>query len=89
MGRGVKRPASTNPPAWWTDADDAELDLLVWEFIDGNHDHLPNCSAEYVCPHLGQALTAILYWKHARELQSRAAYLRSAQDLAEWKERAA
>jgi len=66
---------------WWTNADAAELDLLVFELAGGYHQHLvacARCAMGYPpCPHVRRAIEAVLEWREARELRSRAEYLRS------------
>jgi hypothetical protein len=69
-------------PAWWTEADDAELDVLIGEVIDGYFDHRERCD-EHPCSHLNAALEAIIDWRRGRELLSRAAYLRAKRDVIE------
>jgi hypothetical protein len=71
--------------AFWTAADDAELDLLVAALVDGYHEHRERhgCSP-LTCPHLAEAVEAVLAWKRWRTLTSAAAALRAEQDLADW-----
>lgn len=64
-------------PPWWTEADAAEFDVLVWELVrlHGRHRDHPDVAAA-----VGEAVDAILDWRRARDLRSRAAYLRTMQD---------
>lgn len=68
---------------WWTAADDAELDVLLFELVDGYFAHRDRCH-DVPCPHVGRAVEAVLDWRHARSLRSRATFFRAAQDFADW-----
>jgi hypothetical protein len=70
---------------WWTAADDAELAVLVREFVDGVFDHRDACS---ICSQRGpwcrplvEALEVIIDWRQRRSLHSYAAAMRTLQDL--------
>jgi hypothetical protein len=65
-------------PGWWTRADDAELDVLVHELVEGYFTHREGCRAE-PCPHLADAIEAVLTWRRGRMLRSWAAHLRARQ----------
>ena len=67
----------------WTEADQAELDALIWELVSRVPEHRARCSrceAEartgFPCLHVGEAIDAVLGWVDARRLLSRAQYLR-------------
>jgi hypothetical protein len=69
----------------WTAADDAELDLLAAAVVDGYLTHRARCAQDArTCPHLVEAVEAVLAWKRWRTLTSAAAALRAEQDLADW-----
>jgi hypothetical protein len=72
---------------WWTEADDAELDLLAYELVRGYFEHKPRCAScaagDPPCPHLRRAIEAVTEWREARELRSRAEYLRAGLDRVE------
>ena len=117
---------------WWTDADQAEFDALLYELARGHEEHRQRCAAcqpgdcpEYVawrehldecracsgdapltfgspcprrrqmvehgqtcqrcnpCPSVVLAIKLVLGWREARELQSRAEYLRAKRDRIE------
>jgi hypothetical protein len=72
-------------PAYWTAADKAELDGLVWELVCAIADHQPGCEtcrAGYPpCLRIGAAIEAVVDWQHRRRLLSHAEHLRSGQDL--------
>jgi hypothetical protein len=68
-------------PAYWTDADDAELDALVHEFIVGLWQHRETCRAcesggGLWCDRTRAALGAVLDWRQGRILRSKAEWLR-------------
>lgn len=63
----------------WTAADQAELDVLLWELIDGYFDHRATCEpcqARANCPRWHDAIDVVLGWRHRRQLLSRAEQLR-------------
>ena len=66
---------------WWTEADDAELDVLVHELVHGVFEHRPRCArcadGYPPCPHVREAIEAVLEWRAARALLSRAEWLRA------------
>jgi hypothetical protein len=67
-------------PAWWTAADQAELDVLVWKFVDHFLEHRDRCAvcAEgwRWCDNVREALDTILEWRKFRHLLSKAEHLR-------------
>jgi hypothetical protein len=66
--------------AFWTRADQAEQDVLLWAVVDGWHRHRRTCDLE-PCPHLQAAIREICDWREARILLSRAQALRVAQEV--------
>lgn len=74
---------------WWSEADQAELDCLLWELVDGIFEHRERCrrcvahraheKGSLPCPHVVKAIGIVVDWQHRRELVSRAAYLRAAE----------
>lgn len=67
---------------YWTEADQADLDLLVHELIRQAWPHRGEPGwDDAVC----EAVEAILEWREARALRSKAAALRARQDLSDWK----
>ena len=79
--RPSKRPARL--PLGWTEADAAELDALAWELVTLVPEHrarCPRCQAQertgFPCPHVGEAIEAVLDWQRRRRLLSRADWLR-------------
>jgi hypothetical protein len=76
-------------PAWWTDADQAELECLLRELVDGVFEHRERCErclAGYPpCPHVGRAIEVVLDWREARELFSKARWLRWQQELLDFR----
>jgi hypothetical protein len=78
-------PSSSSPPPWWTSADAAELDVLVWKLVsDYSETHRPRCGvcrAGYPpCPQLREAVEAVVDWLTGRSLRSRAEWLREKLD---------
>jgi hypothetical protein len=69
---------------WWTPADQAELDLLAFEFVRAARVHRLECliclAGGPWCPRLAEAFAAVLEWRDGRELRSRAAWLRKLVD---------
>jgi hypothetical protein len=74
-----------NEQRWWTSADEAELDLLVHEFVKAVYEHREGCSICRAggpwCPPLAHAFQGVLDWREGRVLHSKAAYLRELQDM--------
>jgi hypothetical protein len=74
----------TAPPIeFWTDADDAELDVLVHALVHGVFDHREKCAIclagePYPCPHVQAAIAVVVEWRDKRALLSRAEALREA-----------
>lgn len=67
----------------WTAADQAELDVLLWELTGRWDEHRRTCTHERPCPHLGKAIEVVLEWRAARSLMSRAEALRIERTLFE------
>lgn len=74
---------------WWTPADQAELDVLTLELVDGVTWHTDNCphawtnrfgNRECDCRSIGEAIRVVIDWQHRRILHSRAQWLRRLQD---------
>jgi hypothetical protein len=75
-----------NRAAWWTDADRAELAVLIWELVTRVPEHKTRCArcqAEkatgFPCPAVTEAIEAVLDWRRGRQLLSRAEWLRARQ----------
>ena len=66
--------------SYWTAADAAELDVLIFEFVRVHALHVPACETCRQggpwCARLLASFEAILEWRQARELRSKAQYLR-------------
>jgi hypothetical protein len=71
---------------WWTDADAAELELLVHELVRAAFLHRGGCSTcgadRRWCPAMYEALEAVTDWRDGRILRSKAAFLRLAEERA-------
>jgi hypothetical protein len=85
--------ASLAEQPWWTEADDAELDLLTAEIVDPVWAHRRRCEAcaiegwcDEVRTALADALDVVLDWRRRRILRSRAIGLRLRQELEELRE---
>jgi hypothetical protein len=78
---------SATPP-WWTAADQAEFELLVFEFVNAAGLHRERCetcsTGETWCDPLRCALDAVIGWRQGRSLRSLAAALRARQDFVDW-----
>jgi hypothetical protein len=66
---------------FWTEADSAELDVLLHALVNGYFEHRERCriclSGERPCPHLQAAIREVVEWREARLLLSRAEGLRA------------
>jgi hypothetical protein len=83
----VGSPATAQSPPWWTEADSAELDALVYALVDGIYEHRPRCAScagISPCPHIRKAVESVADWCRWRELQSRARWLRKQRELLEY-----
>jgi hypothetical protein len=71
-------------PPYWTDADDAELMVLVHEFLGGIFEHNERCSVctkgEAWCAHVREAFNVVLDWLECRRAASFAAAMRARQN---------
>jgi hypothetical protein len=71
---------------WWMDADEAELDLLVHEFVKAALRHFEGCAVCRTgwpwCEPLCEARVAVFEWREGRILRSKAEWLRLRQELA-------
>jgi hypothetical protein len=65
---------------FWTEADQAELDVLTHAFVYGFYDHRGRCavcaSGGRWCANVGEAFEVLEGWMRYRELRSRAEALR-------------
>lgn len=72
---------------WWTDADQAELEVLIDAFVRGVLDHrarCPHCTThEPWCENLRDAFDVVLEWRNTRARRSRAFWLREEADEVE------
>ena len=84
--RGVTVDLRSQP--YWTEADQAEHDLLVYELIKVAHAHRVGCTICKTggpwCAPLGEALEAVVEWRQGRILRSKAAWLRARETAVEW-----
>lgn len=78
-------------PPWWTEADQAESEVLVRELVDGIWEHRPKCAScarsrtDGPCPHIRKAIEIVVEWHERRHLVSRAIWLRTAPELLAFK----
>jgi hypothetical protein len=79
---------------WWTAADQAELELLWAEWVDGAFEHRDRCAAciahervygKQWCDALRESLEIVLDWRERRSLYSYVVEMRRLQDLADLK----
>lgn len=75
------------PDRYWTPADDAELAVLVYEFVNGVCEHRDRCgvcsAGDDWCGPLRDALEVIIDWRRGRILHNKARVLRALQERAE------
>jgi hypothetical protein len=73
---------------WWTDADQAEFDVLVLDFFEAawlHRERCPVCSAGGPwCWPLRDVFDLLVLWARRRMLRTWAAYVRARQDFADW-----
>lgn len=72
----------TEASAWWTAADAAELDVLVFRLVEAAWAHRKCIRCRELgtwCPPMREAAEAVFNWRRARRLLSRAEYLRALQ----------
>jgi len=65
---------------FWTEADQAELDVLLHALTSGYVGHrqrCAQCAGPEPCPHVRRAIAEVLEWREARALLSRAEALRA------------
>jgi hypothetical protein len=74
---------------WWTPADQAELDVLIWELVERVPEHRERCrrclvekETGFPCTAVTEAIEAVLEWRRARWLLSKAQYLRRLEEAA-------
>jgi hypothetical protein len=64
----------------WTPADKAELDVLIWGFVDGFYGHRERCPVCNQhgpwCENAREAFDVLLDWLQLRRLLSKAEWLR-------------
>ena len=65
---------------FWTAADQAELDVLIWALVDGWDKHRHTCRLR-PCPHLHDAIREVVDWRQARILLSNAQAFRLDEEL--------
>jgi hypothetical protein len=80
-----RRHSRTGAP-WWTDADQAELNAILWEFVECARTHKRDCAACRTamtgwCVPLAEAWDAVEGWIARRQLLSRAEWLRARQKV--------
>jgi hypothetical protein len=83
MQRERKRGGVTAMPPWWTAADAAELDALVYELVRVVFEHRPSCRHGVPCPNVSRGCDVVVDWLEARKRRSRALWLRAQQDAEE------
>ena len=91
-GRGKRDPLTLKPllskKRWWTDADQAELDVLVDAFVGAVLDHRCRCSVCSTggpwCDALCDCLAIVVEFRNTRARRSEAEWLRAQFDDLEW-----
>lgn len=75
-------------PWWWTAADQAELDVLLWVLVTDVFEHRGKCricldpARVLPCPRIGTAIGEVVEWYRLRVLLSKAEGLRRRLELA-------
>jgi hypothetical protein len=68
-------------PSYWTEADQAELDVLIDAFVKCVMDHTDGCAICSAgvpwCSALEECFQGILDWRRSRALRSKAVWLRA------------
>lgn len=69
---------------WWSEADEAEFNVLIHAFVDAGLAHHKNCCGTTGpwCPPLREAFDAVVDWRTSRVLRSKAAWLRAREEAA-------
>lgn len=71
---------------FWTEADTAELDVLVWALTGDYAEHREHCetciAGRLSCPSVQRAIAEVVEWREARILLSRAQALRAELEVA-------
>ena len=69
-------------PTGWTAADEAELGVLIWAWIDEatEHERAHGCAGDHTCHAINQGVQVLLDWYRARCRLSLAEYLRARQN---------
>jgi hypothetical protein len=87
VSSGYPGVASGAVPFWWTEADDAELSVLVDAFVRCVRVHRARCSICSTggawCAPVREAFEGVHDWRDARALRSKAAWLRVRQQARE------
>lgn len=83
MSRPTQTPRLSAAP-WWTEADQAELDVLIDAFVRGYYSHQEGCAecrrSGPWCGDMREGWRLIEEWRTSRILLSQAAWLRAHQD---------
>jgi hypothetical protein len=74
------RPSLPPPPEWWSEADEAEWQLLLYEFVGAAWAHR-TCTAcqqqQGWCEPLAECWAGLLEWREGRTLRAKATWLRA------------
>ena len=89
MKRNKSKPrvgsASLDLLSYWTEADAAELDVLIWELVKAvmiHRERCATCAGErgiLYCAPVCEAIEAVIEWRNGRVVKSKAAWLRARQ----------
>jgi hypothetical protein len=85
---GVDQDEALSVHPWWTAADEAELDVIVHEFVTNAFRHRDGCPTCHTggpwCRSLREAFDVVVEWRDGRVLRSKAAWLREREQEREW-----
>lgn len=74
-------PWRTENKTWWTEADEAEIDLVAYELVDAMKTHEENCpecqAAGYGCTVIRDLLELAVRWRDKRLLETKAETIRA------------
>jgi hypothetical protein len=87
--RAAQSAGGNDRPVWWTDADQAELDVLTRALVDGIYEHRASCASCArgfpPCPHVRKAIEVVVDWRDARSKLSQARWLRWEQEFLDFR----
>jgi len=78
--QAIPNPWRTPTQRWWTEADEAEIDLVAYELVDAMKTHEENCLEcqvqGYGCAVIRDLLELTIRWRDKRLLETKAETIR-------------